>query len=68
MPTPRPTKIETRLKRHLKAKQGHLGRSGEEIIRLARATGLSVHQLQSIAMRRRGVSAESQRLLEAVLP
>lgn len=62
-----PTKISTRLKRHLKKTQGNLGRAGAEINRLAKATGLSVHQLQSVAMGRKGTSAESEAALDAVL-
>lgn len=55
------TKISTHLKRHLKKTQGNLGRAGDEINRIAKATGLSVHQLQSIAMGRRGASETAER-------
>lgn len=62
------TKIATRLKRHLKKEQGNLGRAGAEIERLSAFTGLSVHQLQSIAMGRRGVSEASTKVLDYYLP
>ena len=41
------------LARRLKSCDGHLGRSGAEMKRIAKATGLSIHMVQSLAMDRR---------------
>lgn len=60
-------KIVTALRKHLKKKQGNYGRAGAEMQRLSATTGLSVHQLQSIAMKRRGCSAASEAAIEAAL-
>lgn len=41
---------------HLTARGGHLGRSNEEMQRIADLAGLSVHTVQSYAMGRRPMS------------
>lgn len=56
-----------KLKKHLVKTQGHCGRAGAETIRIAKATGLSVHTIQSIAMKRKGMSASSKLLISAAI-
>jgi hypothetical protein len=45
--------LSKRLEKHLKATQGHLGRAGAEVARLAKLANVSVAMLQSVAMGRR---------------
>lgn len=57
---------------HIKARQkhhgkGHLGRDGEEIQAVAAAAGMSVHQVQSLAMGRRKFSDSSLEKLKEVV-
>lgn len=51
------------LSAHLRRKGDHLGRSNPEMQRLADATGLSIHTIQSMAMCRRTICDETKRLL-----
>jgi hypothetical protein len=61
------TQTKTQLKRHLKKTQGHLGRGGDEIKRLAAATGVSVHMLQSVAMGRRKFCDETDAVVRSAM-
>lgn len=51
----------------LKSRDGHCGRGGLEIQRIADATGLSVHTLQSLAMGRRKFTEDTKRKVRAAL-
>lgn len=65
MTAPLPT--DQRLKNRLLRIQGNLGREGAEMVRLASKSKLSVHQLQSIAMGRKGMSAASEKAIARAL-
>lgn len=51
----------------LRSRDGHLGRKGAEIQRIAAATGLSIHMLQSLAMGRRKFTDESKALVRSAM-
>lgn len=51
--------MKDRLAKYLKSTDGHLGRTGREILHLAMKTGVSVSMLQSVAMGRRKFSDSS---------
>lgn len=55
--------VEKRLAARLVKKDGHLGREGAEMARIAGDTGLSVHTLQSVAKGRRKLSQNSRQLV-----
>lgn len=59
MPTAKATK-QNFLSIRLRSRDGHLGRKGAEIQRLAAKTGLSIHMLQSLAMGRREFTDSSK--------
>jgi len=55
------------LKNHLLKLDGGCGREGAEMKRLAKATKLSVHMLQSVAMGRRKLSDSAAARLQRAL-
>lgn len=55
------------LARRLRSCDGHLGRGGAEIQRIAKAAGLSVHMVQSLAMGRRKMTEEHKKNLRQVI-
>lgn len=55
------------LSRRLRSRDGHLGRQGGEITRLAQETGLSVHMLQSLAMGRKNFTDETKAKIKAAM-
>lgn len=56
-----------RLVKRLKDKDGHLGREGGEIQKLAGLSGLSVHALQSFARGQRTLRPDNDKALREAL-
>lgn len=52
--------MKDRLAKYLKATDGHLGRTGREMLHLAMKTGVSVAMLQSVALGRRKFSDSTE--------
>lgn len=66
-PKKKATQKSNFLREHLIKVDGHCGRKGWEIRRLAELSDLSVHMLQSAAYGRKELSAESAAKVKAII-
>lgn len=59
--------LQSRLYNHLISTDGHIGRTGSEMTRLAEKSGASVHMIQSVVLGRRVFRDENAKRVKTAL-